>query len=113
MLTKDDLKQIRGVMREEIETEGRNIRDDVESKLFETKVRVVTEVSELSNRVKNLEIRTNSLDTKVTNGFKKIANSLNRIQKDVTNTRNFLDNRDIANEKRIKVIERKLQIQTV
>ncbi len=100
MLTKQDLKEIRGIVREEVETEVKNAKEDLSYEVSSVKIRNSYELSQINNRLKNLEI-----------GQSRLEKGQKRIQKDVSYTRKFLDFRDIQNEKRIAKIENKLQIE--
>lgn len=107
MLTKTDLQQIRGVVREEVEAEVKNAKSDLEHQIFRVEIRNSSELSEIHDRLKNLEVGQSRLEK----SFVRLEKGQMRIQKDVTYTRNFLDHRDILNEKRIAKIEAKLQIE--
>ena len=74
MLTKTDLSQIRKLVREEVEAEGENIRTDLGGEIKLAGIRTTQELREINDRLKNLEIITR------------------KIQKDLKETSNFLDN---------------------
>lgn len=76
MLTKTDLQAIDKLfskrIREEIEAEGRNIRDELKSDILSSRIRVQQEIRDLADRIKNLEIRTNGLEKDITKSFQKL-----------------------------------------
>lgn len=76
MLTKTDLQLIDKLfskrIREEIEAEGRNTRDELKSDILSSRIRVQQEIRELADRIKNLEIRTSSLEKDIKKNFQKL-----------------------------------------
>jgi hypothetical protein len=92
-LTNDDLKKIRGVVREEVEAEVGNAKRDLDSSISSVRLRNSYELNQVNNRLKNLEI------------------GQRKIQKDVEYTVDFMDKQDIKTEKRIEKVERKLNLQ--
>jgi hypothetical protein len=94
-LTNDDLKKIRGVVREEVEAEVGNAKGDLDSSLSSLRLRNSYELSQISNRLKNLEV------------------GQRKIQKDLDNTIDFLDKQDIKTEKRLEKVEKKLNLQAI
>lgn len=57
MLTKSDLSQIRKVIREEVENEAQSLKDELQSDITMSRIRVQNDIGELKDRIKNLEIR--------------------------------------------------------
>lgn len=112
MLTKTDLDSISKIVskkvREEVEAEGRNIRDNVKSDLFETKARIVTAVGELSDRVKNVEVRLNSVDGRLESVETKIVKGFRKLDKKFEDLFDFLDKDVMKNQRRIHRIEEHL-----
>lgn len=92
MLTKNDLTQIRKLVREEVEAEGENVRAEVNGEIKLAGIRTAVELREVSNRLKNLEITTR------------------KIQKDLKMTSNFLDKENLNTVKRVRIIEKHLGI---
>lgn len=76
MLTKTDLQAIDKLVskriREEIEAEGRNIRDELKSDIISSRIRIQQEIRDLADRIKNLEIRINSLGKDIKKDFQKL-----------------------------------------
>ena len=94
MLTKDDLKQIRSVVREEVETEVGNAKQDLESKIFRLEIHNSSELTNINNRLKNSEIR-------IKQEIKKVYDKLDKMDM-------FLDKEVMADRKRIVQIEERL-----
>lgn len=57
MLIKSDFDQIRRIVREEIENEAQSIKDDLGTDINHAQLRIRSEIGELKDRIKNLEIR--------------------------------------------------------
>lgn len=108
MLTKTDLSQIKKVVREEVEAEGKNIRDGIESEVRMSRMRLQSDVSDLGDRLKNIEIRVNSLEK----GNGEILKHIRKIRKDLDTNINLSDKFIIHLEKRVKIIEGKLDLET-
>ena len=92
MLTKNDLSQIKNIVREEVEAEGENIRSEINSEIKLAGMRTTTELQEVNTRLKNLEITTR------------------KIQKDLAKTSDFLDRENLRTVKRVRIIEKHLGI---
>jgi hypothetical protein len=92
MLTKDDLEQIRAVVREEVEAEVKNAKVELQGDIVMSKVHLAKKTDELANRMKNLEI------------------TANKIQKDLKEAVNFLDNESVRVVKRINRIEAEINL---
>lgn len=86
MLTKDDLKKMRVVIREEVEAE----KDELSSDFKISQMRILNEISSLKDKLKNIEIK------------------LNRIQKDLSTAVNFLDRENLKTTKRLDRVEKHL-----
>ena len=92
MLTKADLKEIRKIIREEVENEVQNTKDELQADQKMNLIRIVTEIRGVENRLKNLEIR------------------ITKVQKDLKYTINFLDKEGLKVIKRIERIEEHLHL---
>lgn len=110
MLTKTDLqaldKLITKRVREEIEAEGKNIRDELGGDVREARVRIQQEIGDLADRIKNLEIRINNADINNNKEFKKL-------NKRLTELFNFLDKELMRTLKRVKRIEEHLNLDPI
>ena len=84
MLTKDDLKAIREVVREEIEVE----KEDLQGEIKLARVQVQSDVRDVAGRLKNVEIL------------------LREIQKDLKTAIDFFDNEYLEINQRVKDIEK-------
>ncbi len=56
MLTKDDLQQMRSIVREEVGNEAESIKDALGSDIRFSNLRLRESIDELKDRIKNLEI---------------------------------------------------------
>ena len=56
MLTKTDLKEIRKIIREEVETESQNIKTELQSDMIMSTMRIMSELDKIKDRLKNIEI---------------------------------------------------------
>jgi len=61
MLTKTDLSQIRKIIREEVETESQNIKDEIQADIKMSLVRISGELHRIQDRLKNVEIKINNI----------------------------------------------------
>ena len=108
MLTKTDLQAIDRMfskrVREEIEAEGKNIRDDLKSDIFSSRIRIQQEIRDLADRIKNLEIRVNNLNKDTQKGFQKL-------NKRFTDLFDFLDKDQLRTLKRVERIEEHLHLE--
>ncbi len=114
MLTKTDLSQIKGIVksetkkivRQEIEAEGKNIRDDSRSELRSARMRIQEDVRELSGRIKNLEIRVNSMGREMKKEFKKV-------REEIKNSVNFLDKDYVRLKSKVERIKTHLKLESI
>jgi copper chaperone CopZ len=100
MLAKSDLqaieKLVRGVVREEIETESEAIREELTSEILNSRMRIQNDVDEVKNRVKNVDIK-----------LTKVHKDLKKENKDILD---FLDKQDVRLHKRVTRIENHLNL---
>jgi hypothetical protein len=95
MLTKDDLKEVRKIIREETEAESEDLKNELQADMKMNMVRSVSELREINTRVKNIEIK------------------LNKIQKDLKYAVDFLDKDNLKIQKRVERIEEHLSLGSV
>lgn len=71
VLTKTDLSKIRAVLREEIESEGKSLKEDLRGEIKLTRIELQKEIHSLADRIKNLEITADKIqkDTQTIVGF--------------------------------------------
>ena len=93
MLTKTDLSQIRKIIREEVETESQNIKDEIQADIKMSLVRISGELHRIQDRLKNVEIK------------------INKIEKDLKYAVNFLDKESLKIQKRVERIEKHLKLE--
>lgn len=94
MLSKTDLNKIRIIIREEVETESQNIKDEIQADIKMSLVRVSGELNQIKDRLKNLEIK------------------VNKIQKDLKYAVNFLDKEGLKIGKGVERIEKHLNLES-
>lgn len=92
MLTKTDLTQIRKIVREEIETESKSLKEDLLGEIKLVRIELQKEIRALASRVKNIEI------------------AIKKIQKDIKSIINFFDKESLQLRKRIERIEDRLNL---
>ena len=96
MLTKTDLQQIDNIVkkrvREEIEQEVLNAKEELQADIKMSQIRVMEEVSNVKDRLKNLEIKAS------------------QIQKDLKYAVDFLDREFMKDQKRVNRIEEYLKL---
>ena len=93
MLTKADLKEIRKIVREEVEAEVENVKVELQAEMKMNLVRTLTEIREAKDRLKNVEIK------------------INKIQKDLKYSINFLDKFGLKTQSRVDRIEKHLGLE--
>lgn len=98
MLTKQDLTQIRTVVREEVENEVKAAKEDLGADIIMARIRVQNDIEELKNRMKNVEIRFTGLETKITKMHKDLKNEIKMVVE-------FLDKDNMKTVKRVMRIE--------
>ena len=107
MLTKSDLQAIDKLVskriREEVEAEGKNTRDEVKSDVITSRMRIGQQIRELADRIKNLEIRVNTTDKNSKKGFQKL-------DKRFTDLFDFLDKDQLKTSRRVERIEKHLKL---
>lgn len=91
MLTKDDLNQIRLVVKEETTSLDKR-------------------VGSLETKVGSIEIKLGSLETKVGSLEKSMNRGFKRIEEILNQSFNYLDKRYLNHERRIKIIESTLDL---
>lgn len=108
MLTKTDLQAIDKMfskrVREEIEAEGKNIRDELKSDILNSRIRIQQEIRDLADRIKNLEIRVNNLEKDTKKNFQ-------ALNKRFTELFNFLDKDQLRTSKWVERIEEHLNLE--
>lgn len=90
MLTKNDLSQIRKVVREEVETDSENTKSELRAEMKLSRMETQSDLRTIKDRLKNVEVATA------------------KIQKSVDIVVNFFDKQDIDTLKRVKKIEEQL-----
>ncbi len=78
MLTPDDLKQMRKVMREEIENESQTIREELGSEIRMSRIRLQEDLEEVKDRVKNIDIRLTNVHKDLKEEIKLVSHTLDK-----------------------------------
>ena len=105
MLTKTDLSQFRKIIREEIENETKALKDELGSDITMVRMRLQGDINDLKNRIKNLEIGTTNLESKITKMHKELKSEIKLIA-------NVLDKENLKTLKRVQKIETHLGLAT-
>jgi SMC interacting uncharacterized protein involved in chromosome segregation len=95
MLTKDDLKQIQIIVRQE----GKNIRSELRMEIKLLKM-------ELSNRIAELERRLDKIEVDID----QMKKDIRKIRKDLNYSVDFIDREYLELKKRVDRIEGRLQL---
>ena len=118
MLTKTDLKEIDKIIqkrvREEVEAEGKNIKDGLGTDIRTSRMRIQEDIRELSSRVKNIEITIGRLEKTTQTVEKDIAvikKDLQRIEKKIDKSVDFIDREYLELKKRVERIEKHLKLE--
>ncbi len=77
MLTKADLKNIREVVREEVESEIGTFKSDFQGELKITRIGIEEKLAQLNSKIKNLEV--------------KLFAQIKKVQKDQKTITNYMD----------------------
>ena len=94
MVTKSDIATLRKVIREEVSNESQTIRDELGSDITTSGFHLRDEISQLTDRIKNLEIRS--------------TKNHNEVKKEIKQVLNFLDKDNMQTRKRVIRIEQHL-----
>lgn len=106
MLTKNDLSQIRGVIREEIEAET----DNHKAELKLVRMEISNRITDLSSRVKNLDLKLTKSVSGIAGDIAQIKKDVKKIQKDVAAHANYFDKEYLELKSRAKIVEDRLGI---
>lgn len=106
MLTTSDLKAIRKIVREEVETEVRNIRDSFEHEIRTANLHLRNAINDQGDRIKNVEVRLSSVEKEIKGSRKDIR----KLQKDVSVAINVFNVEDTKLAKRVGRIEEHLDL---
>lgn len=98
MLTKDDLKEIKKIMREEVGNEVKSSSQTLESQIRLSRMQIQSDIASVEDRVKNLEIKLVEID-------KELNRKINRVQKTLNIAIKMFDETDVKHNKRISLIE--------
>ncbi len=91
MLTKEDIKELRNVFREEIEAEVGTMRDELTSQIILTKMELRSDFGGVENRLKNVEIKLGRLEKTVNVAIKMFNEDDTKLVKRIKNIESHLD----------------------
>lgn len=101
MLTKNDLDQIRKVVRQEVKVEVKDSGKTLENQIRLSRMQVQADISGLDDRVKNVEIR---LDDSASD-IKKIQKDVSQVRKNQDTMLDLLDKEQMEQRRRIVRLE--------
>ncbi|PIR79777.1 MAG: hypothetical protein COU25_03665 [Candidatus Levybacteria bacterium CG10_big_fil_rev_8_21_14_0_10_35_13] len=108
MLTKSDLTQIRKVVREEVVTEVKDSTRTLDSQIRMSKMQVQHDISDLDDRMKNVEVRLDGVEGKIDKLDKKTTKMGKDILKMLETVSYTLDKQTMEVGKRVTKIEQHL-----
>lgn len=110
MLTKTDLSQVgklvRKIVREEVEAEVKNSTHTLENQIRLSRMQVQNEISELNDRMKNVEIKVDGVGKDV----KDVKARVRKTEKTVDVMAKLFDKEDVSLAKRVRRIENHLSL---
>lgn len=101
MLTRIDLDQIRKVIRQEVKVEVKDSTKTLESQIRLSRMQVQTDISQVDDRIKNVEIRVDDM----TNNVKKTHKDVLQIKKTQDVMLDLLDKEQMQQRKRLNRLE--------
>lgn len=105
MLTKQDLIQLRKIVREEVVAETRSSREELQAEIKFARMETINEINRLDNRIKNIQIGLSQFQKDTEKRLKRIELNISRLRKDL-NAFTLSFDRDRANlQKRIMILE--------
>ena len=106
MLTKSDLSQIRKIMREEVEQEVKEAKEEMLYEIKLVRVELSVRIGKIEDKLKDLNLRVTKIETSLI----KINKDTLRIKKDIKNLIDYHDEYYVHLRKRVEKIEEHLQI---
>ena len=91
MLTKEDVKELRNVFREEIEAEVGTMQDELTSQIVLTKMELRSDFGGVENRLKNVEIKLGRLEKTVNVTIKMFNEDDTKLVRRIKNIESHLD----------------------
>lgn len=101
MLTKNDLNQIRKVIRQEVKVEVKDSTQTLGSQIRISRMQVQANIGELDDRMKNVEIRLDDVGSQV----KKTQKDVSQIKRNQDTMLDLLDKEQMQQRKRITRLE--------
>lgn len=107
MLTKDDLKAIQKIIRQEVENEVNDVKSSLDYEIRMSRMHIQESVREVRDRVKNFEIKTQDSIEKLDKKMDKIYRGL---KIEIEKVSHMLDKENIETLRRVKRIEQHLAL---
>jgi uncharacterized coiled-coil protein SlyX len=107
-LTKDDVQVIRKMLREEISLEFEPLKESIRIEFVKNRFLII----ELTDRIKNLEIRTMNLEKRIVGIEKAISDltkEVKKLKKDLKYSINFIDKDYLKLKKQVDAVEAKVR----
>jgi len=114
MLTKNDLDQIRKVIRQEVKVEVKDSTHTLESQIRLSRMQLQANMGELDDRIKNVEIRqedTVNIVNNIQKGIDGLSKKVSKIQKTQGSMLDMLDGEQMQQRKRIVRLEQHVGLQ--
>ena len=108
MLTKNDLNEIRKVIRQEVKVEVKDSTQTLDSQIRLSRMQVQANIGEVDDRIKNVEIKLDDVASEV----KKLQKDVSQIRKDQSSMLNLLDSEQMSQRKRIIRLEKNAGLPT-
>lgn len=108
MLTKNDLSQIRKVIRQEVKVEVKDSTRTLDSQIRLSRMQVQANIGELDDRMKNVEIRLDDVGSQV----KKTQKDVSQIKRNQDVMLDLLDKEQMQQRKRITRLEEHVGLPT-
>lgn len=106
MLTKNDLSQIRKVVREEVEVEAKTTRTDIEYEIKRVRIEFSLRLDKVEDYLKNIDIKNSRLEKEM----QKMRKDITQIKKDINSLIGYSDENHIRLRKRIEKIEEQINL---
>lgn len=106
MLTITDLKAIKKTVREEIEAEASNMKDDLEHEIRTANLHVREALHKQSDRIKNVEVKLSAVENEV----KESRKDIKKLQKDISVAINVFNVEDTNLSKPVRKLEQHLNL---
>lgn len=105
MLTKADFTEIRKIIREKVENEVGNAKKELQGGISMVRIRLQGELNDVKDRLKNVDIKTTSIDTRLEKVEKRVVKMHKNLKKEIEYVSHVLDKENMGTLKGVKRIE--------